>query len=74
MSRFFSINAEAPPFLGAAELDERKPVTDLWNRLSVVAKQQWNEVEGRPKQKRPGFSIFPATGFASLWTSRYWKV
>jgi hypothetical protein len=41
MSRFFSINAEAPPFLSAAELYERKPVTDLWNRLSVVAKQQW---------------------------------
>ena len=40
MARFFSIS-EAPGYLLASRLYERKPVTDLWSRLSAVAKQQW---------------------------------
>eukprot|EP00978_Attheya_sp_CCMP212_P018590 scaffold51059_cov53-Attheya_sp.AAC.2 len=40
MSRFFSI-PEAPAYFRASILYERKPVTDLWNRLTAAAKQQW---------------------------------
>lgn len=43
-ARFFSIS-DAPDYLVAARTRllfyERKPVTDLWSRLSAVAKQQW---------------------------------
>lgn len=31
----------APPYLSASRLYERKAVTQLWNKLTAVAKQQW---------------------------------
>jgi hypothetical protein len=59
MSRFFSI-PEAPAYFHASILYERKPVTDLWNRLTAVAKQQWKwravankeDPTFRPSQRR----------------------
>lgn len=39
MSRSFSI--DAPSYLYGAGLYERKPVTDLWTKLTIVAKLQW---------------------------------
>ena len=40
MSRFFS-NFDAPKYLRSGPLYERKPVTEIWNRLTAVSKQQW---------------------------------
>ena len=40
MSRFFS-TASAPGYLQNELLYERKPVTDLWKKLTAVAKAQW---------------------------------
>ena len=42
MSRFFSTKDGAPGYIGPKRLlYERKPVTDLWNKLTLVARQQW---------------------------------
>ena len=42
MSRYFSTKDGAPGYIGPKRvLYERKPVTDLWNTLTVVARQQW---------------------------------
>lgn len=38
--RFFT-TLDAPKYLKSWRLYERKPVTDLWNKLTVVARQQW---------------------------------
>jgi hypothetical protein len=40
MSRLFS-TANAPNYLKSSLLYERKAVTDVWNRLTLLAKQQW---------------------------------
>ena len=40
MSRFFSA-ASAPGYLQNELFYERKPVTDLWKKLTAVAKAQW---------------------------------
>ena len=40
MARFFS-NIDAPKYLRSGLLYERKPVTEIWNRLTAVSKQQW---------------------------------
>jgi hypothetical protein len=40
MARFVCIT-NAPKFFRASLLYERKAVTDLWNRLTAVTKQQW---------------------------------
>lgn len=40
MSRYFS-TSNAPEYFRCSTLYERKAVTDLWNKLTVVAKKQW---------------------------------
>ena len=40
MARFFS-TGEAPKYIRSHVLYERKAVTDMWNRLTAVARQQW---------------------------------
>lgn len=48
--RFFSV-AGAPEYLHSARLYERKPVTGLWNKLTLVAKQQWKWKNIREQHK-----------------------
>ena len=40
MSRYFS-TLNGPEYIRGSNLYERKPVTDLWSKLTVVANKQW---------------------------------
>lgn len=54
-ARFFSIGF-APAYLKSPRLYERKPVTDLWNKLTSVCKQQWKwKNVPLPDKKNPVF-------------------
>jgi hypothetical protein len=52
-ARFFSIES-APAYLKSPRLYERKPVTDLWNKLTSVGKQQW-KWKNVPDKENPVF-------------------
>lgn len=55
MSRFFAVQP-APDYIRSQRLYERKPVTELWNKLTTVAKQQW-KWKNVPNKENPGWSV-----------------
>lgn len=74
MERFFSTR-DAPGYIKSKVLYERKPVTDIWNRLTAVAKQQWKWKNFPERMSERGCRILhiygpPGSGKSSA--SFYW--